>query len=98
MNRLVFNIFDINGDGELTIVDFNLLQKYINPLSRLGKQVDTLFQFYINKKIKAKNARESIQFDFSLFNSLVQSYLLFEDLKAAMVTRIVDENEVKEFI
>lgn len=67
MNKLAFKILDKDGDGELSIIDINWLKENFTENSVLGKDVEQIFQEYMNKNVRSRFVKHKYTMDYVNF-------------------------------
>ena len=53
---------DFDGDGIISTMDLNWLY-YNFEFSKLGKQINNLFEFYLEKNVRPKNVKAKLFID-----------------------------------
>ncbi len=87
---------DKDGDGEFSIIDINWLKENFPENSVLGKDIEEIFQEYMNRNVRSKFIKQKFTMDFINFQSFVPLCSLVADLQYAFNKRLFDEIEFKE--
>ena len=53
-NKLVFSLYDRDGDGILSILDLTWCKENFDPTTKFGKEVAILIHEYMDKNIRPK--------------------------------------------
>ena len=64
INKLAFDILDIDGDGELTILDLVWLCSNFTEDNLFGKSILELFEMYMEKNVRPKFVQEKLNINF----------------------------------
>lgn len=66
LDKMAFNLLDLDGDGVISTMDLNWL--YSNfEFTKLGKQINQLFEFYMEKNVRPKNLKIKLLLDQAVF-------------------------------
>jgi len=93
---LIFNIFDTDGDNELSILDLEWMRARFSRTTDLGKGIEKLYEMYMNKNVRPKYVKERTVIDFQIFFSNLTNCQLIQDLDYAFNVRPVQEIRLKE--
>lgn len=88
VNKLAFDILDIDGDGELTILDLVWLCSNFTEDNKFGKNVLDLFEVYMDKNVRPKFVQEKVSITLQVYMGEMPNIGLIEDLKYAFVKRV----------
>lgn len=100
-NKLAFNILDLDGDQEISILDLVWACSNFSEETRLGKAVLKLFEFYMDKNVRPKYVKAKYYLNFQAYNAELPVYAsmikdaLIEDLKYAFKDRLIKIQEKK---
>ena len=62
LDKMAFSLLDLDGDGVISTMDLNW--HYSNfEFTKLGKQVNQLFEFYMEKNVRPKNLKIKLLLD-----------------------------------
>ena len=62
LDKMAFSLLDLDGDGVISTMDLNWL--YSNfEFTKLGKQINQLFEFYMEKNVRPKNLKVKLLLD-----------------------------------
>ena len=66
LDKMAFSLLDLDGDGVISTMDLNWL--YSNfEFTKLGKQINQLFEFYMEKNVRPKNLKIKLLLDQAVF-------------------------------
>ena len=66
LDKMAFSLLDLDGDGVISTMDVNWL--YSNfEFTKLGKQINQLFEFYMEKNVRPKNLKIKLLLDQAVF-------------------------------
>ena len=64
INKLAFDLLDIDGDGELSILDLVWLYSNFTEDISFGRKVLELFEIYMEKNVRPKFVQEKVSITF----------------------------------
>lgn len=79
--KIGFDIIDIDGDGKIKIYDLIYNCSVFNKQSLFGKQLQNIYEDYMDKNVRSKHARNKFTLDFNSFFQLYPKLHLVNDLK-----------------
>jgi hypothetical protein len=95
LDKMAFTILDLDGDGVVSTMDLNWL--YANfEFTKLGKQINQLFEFYMEKNVRPKNVKTKLLLDQAVFQNLVPECYIINDLQYVFCQKLIDDLEAKE--
>lgn len=95
-NELIYKMFDIDGDGQLSILDLEWLSHSFPSSTPLGKSVKQLHETYLEKNLRPKYIKQKQVFNFQLFLQLTPNIKLINDLEFAFNVRIPHQIKLKD--
>lgn len=95
LNKLAFNILDIDGDNEISILDLVWVCSNFNEENKLGKSVLTLFDLYMDKNVRPKYVKEKFYLNFQAYNAELPGIDLIKDLNYAFHKRLLENKAIK---
>ena len=95
LNKLAFNILDIDGDNEISILDLVWVCSNFNEENKLGKSVLTLFDLYMDKNVRPKYVKEKFYLNFQAYNAELPGIDLIQDLNYAFHKRLLENKAIK---
>ena len=63
-DRLIFNILDLDGDDQLSILDLVWICSHFNEETQLGLKMAEVFEQYMDKNVRPKYVRTKYKIDF----------------------------------
>ena len=89
-NKLAFDIMDLDGDHEISILDLVWVCSKFNEENKLGKSVLTLFELYMDKNVRPKYVKAKFYLTFQAYMAELPGIDLIDDLKYAFHKRILE--------
>ena len=96
LDRLAFNLLDLDGDNELSILDLVWMCSNFSEDTKLGQQIIQLFDYYMDKNIRPKYVKQKFHISFPVFANEMPPLDIVADLQYAFHTRVVEDHELKE--
>ena len=95
-DRLAFNLLDLDGDNELSILDLVWMCSNFSEDTNLGQQIMQLFDYYMDKNIRPKYVKQKFHISFPVFYNEMPPLDIVADLQYAFHTRVVEDERQKE--
>ena len=94
--RLAFNILDIDGDDEISILDLVWICSNFNEDNELGQSVLTLFELYMDKNVRPKYVQDKFYLTFQAYMAELPGLGLIADLDYAFHERLLEIQKEKK--